>query len=448
MEISHSYQAGLISIIIPIRFRADLLKVCLDSIKAYTPEKYELILVLDGVEGNEFDFVRNNGALVLENKGTALGFPKTVNKGILQAKGEYIMILNSDIVATPNWMTEMMKAFKLDPLIGLVAPTFSETGGVQNIDYNKKGVDYTWVDEVKGVCMFFKRSALAKIGLLDEQFKMGGGEDNDICMRNKLAGFKAIVARKSFIYHYNSASFRELFDNDVLRSRKYASSVFSMFKRKWKDELNHKPRIFIAIPNNGWIHTELMIRLIEWTHDPELSIHLKAPIGLVPHDNARNTCVKEFLEDYYDYLLFIDNDIVPPPNALRELLNADKDIIAPLCLTWKDDDNGLGFPMPVALRYNEEGLYKPYYGKGIEETDAITGGMFLVKREVYEKMDRPFAFTYHTNGTVIYSEDFYFCQQAQKLGYKLYTHYELICKHYKNIDIKEVSDLMYHYAKK
>jgi GT2 family glycosyltransferase len=189
-----------------------------------------------------------------------------------------------------------------------------------------------------------------------------------------------------------------------------------------------------------------MIRLIEWTHDPELSIHLKAPIGLIPHDSARNFCVKEFLEDYYDYLLFIDNDIVPPSNALIELLNADKDIIAPLCFSWQPDDKGLGFPMPVALRYNDKKEYKPYYGQGIEETDAITGGMFLAKREVYEKMDRPFAFTYHANGIVIYSEDFYFSQQAQKLGYKLYTHYGLICKHYKNIDIREVNELMVKYG--
>jgi len=276
---------------------------------------------------------------------------------------------------------------------------------------------------------------------------MGGGEDNDICMRVKLAGYKTVVARKSFIYHYNSASFRELFNNDIPYSKRYASSVFSIFKRKWAKELNHKSRIYIAVPNNGWIHPELAIRLVEWSHDSEISIHLNMPIGLSPLDNARNTCVKDFLEDYYDYLLFIDNDIIPLPNALRELLAADKDIIAPLCFTWKQDDKGQGFPLPVAHRYAENGEYRPYYGKGIEETDIITGGMFLVKREVYEKMDRPFAFTYHANGTVIYSEDFYFSQQAQKLGYKLYTHYGLLCKHYRNIDIKEVNDLMVNYGK-
>lgn len=441
MDLSSSYQKGLVSIIIPVSFRPDLVRACLDSILAYTPENYELILVCDLVDPKEFEFLNNYKALILHNP-ERLGFPKTVNRGILQAQGEFILVLNSDTVAIPGWLTEMLKAFELDPAVGMVAPTFSETGGIQNIDHNKKGREYTFVDEVKGVAMFFKRGALLKIGLFDERFKLGGGEDNDICMRIKLGGYKMVVARKSFIYHYGSASFRELFDNDVPYSKKYSAGVFHMFKEKWKKELNHKLSIFIAVPNNGWIHPELAIMLVSWSHDPEISIKLFMPMGLSPLDNARNSCVKEFLEGYWDYLLFIDNDIVPPGNTLRELLAADKDIIAPLCFTWRQDDKGQGFPMPVAHRYAETGEYRPYYGKGIEETDIVTGGMFLVKRGVYEKMERPFAFTYHKNGTVIYSEDFYFSQQAQKLGYKLYTHYGLLCKHYKNIDVREINNLM------
>lgn len=436
----------LVSIIIPVKHRADLLRVCLDSIIAYTLEKYELILVCDDVNKGEFSFIKDYKVKILYNA-DRLGFPKTVNRGFLEAQGEFIMELNLDTVVTPGWLTEMLKAFKLDDRIGMVAPTFCETGGIQHVDHNKKGLDYTYCDEVMGICMFFKREVLNKIGLFDEQFGLGGGEDLDMCMRVKLAGYKTVVARKSFIYHYGSASFREEFKNDIPFSKKYSSGKFHTFKRKWEKELGQKPRIYIAIPNNGWVHPELTVRLIEWSHDPEISIHLNMPIGLAPLDNARNTCVKDFLEDYYDYLLFIDNDIIPPSNALRELLAADKEIIAPLCFTWKQDDKGNGFPLPVAHRYAENGEYKPYYGKGIEETDVITGGMFLVKREVYEKMDRPFAFTYHANGTVIYSEDFYFSQQAKRLGYKLYTHYDLLCKHYKNIDIKEINDLLVNYGK-
>ena len=103
--------------------------------------------------------------------------------------------------------------------------------------------------------------------------------------------------------------------------------------------------------------------------------------------------------------------------------------------------------MPVAHRYNKDKEYEPYYGKGIEETDIITGGMHLVKREVLEKLERPYYFTYHKNGVVEYSEDFIFSQQCQKLGYKLYTHYGIPCGHVRLHDIKHINDLLVKVSK-
>lgn len=287
-----------------------------------------------------------------------------------------------------------------------------------------------------------KREVIERIGWWDERFGLGGGDDSDMTTRIKSANYKLVIARKSYIYHYGSASFRELFDNDIPYSKRFAVGQFNKFRQKYKMD-QEKPRIYIAIPNfRGFVFNELALRLIEWTHDPEIQVKIQFYPFMAPLDHARNQAVKDFLEDYFDYLLFIDDDIVPPPNTLRELLKANKAIIAPLCFTMKTDDKGLQFPMPVAHRYDENKQYRPYYGQGIEETDVITGGMHLVKREVYEKMDRPYAFTYHKNGTVIYSEDFYFSQQCQKLGYKLYTHFGLLCKHIRQVDIKNINDLM------
>jgi len=453
--------ADLISIIIPIRNRPDLFRVCLDSLFKYTSEPFELIIVQDGEDEEVAKIIKDYKTKAVIYHKDPQGYVKAINAGFKEISSDtkYVMFLNADTCCVPGWLTEMLKCFKLDEKVGLVGPVFPAWGGIQNIECNPEYGDYTFVDEIIGVCMLFSRDVINDLmknvevhkviggGILDERYDIGGGDDNDIALRVKLCGYKTVVARKAFIYHYISASYREIFNHDASYSKKYAATQLTRFRQKFKKELGDKSRIFIAIPNNGWIHAELATVLIHWTHDPSISIRLFMPIGLSPLDNARNTCVKEFLEDYYDYILFIDNDIVPPLKALRELLKADKDIIAPLCFTWKRDDNNQGFPMPVAHRYAKNGEYEPYIGKGIEETDIVTGGMFLSKREVLEKMDRPFAFTYHANGTVIYSEDFYFAQKAQKLGYKLYTHYDLLCKHFRNIDIKEINTLMVQYGK-
>ncbi len=71
----------------------------------------------------------------------------------------------------------------------------------------------------------------------------------------------------------------------------------------------------------------------------------------------------------------------------------------------------------------------------------------MVKRKIFEQLERPYYFTYHKNGTVIYSEDFVFSQQCQKLGYKLYTDYDLPCQHIRYTDIKGLNDLLVKYGK-
>jgi GT2 family glycosyltransferase len=447
---------NLVSIIVPIRSRADLTKVCLDSIVTYTETPYELILVQEGEDEEITNLLTSyKDAKFVHNK-TPKGFAGAMNSGLAVASGDYFCFLNNDTVVIPKWLSAMMEAFLQDETVGLVTPTYSEMPGRQVIDHNK-GQKFDYVDDpvsLKGVCFLVSKKALDKIGKWDESFGLGGGEDNDLCVRIKMGGFKLVIARESYIYHYGSATFRDIFDNDVDYSKKYAVSQFNKFRKKYDMDKKQKPRIFITVPcANGFIHHELALRLIQWSHNENYSVSIRFYPNLAPLDNARNKAVKDFLEDYFDYFFHVDDDIVPPPNVLDVLLAADKDVIAPLCFTIKRDDEGILFPMVVAHRYDAtvNGEYRPYIPEtdtgGIHETDVVTGGCHLVKREVMEKLERPYYFTYHKNGTVIYSEDFVFSQQCQKLGYKLYTHYGLHCKHIKLVDVKDMNDLMSKYGK-
>jgi GT2 family glycosyltransferase len=452
----------MISIIIPLRFRPDLVKACLDSVFENTKSSLEIIIVQDGVDSEMEELIKKYTQIskrIYHEK--PLGYVKAINAGfeMISSESTHVMFLNSDTVCIPNWLDEMLVCFDKYPDVGLVAPTLTAWNGVQSIEFNKQYGDYQYVDEVIGTCMLFKIEALRKLmelsrehkvvgnGILDERYGLGGGDDNDICMRISLAGYKTMVARKSFIYHYISASFRKLFNDDEAYSKKYSTSVFAKFKEKFKKELKHKIRVFISVPcSDGSVYCELAMRLLEWSHDPNINLSIKYYPNLSPLDNARNRAVKDFLEDYYDYFMHIDNDIIPPTNALQVLLGADKDVIAPLCFTMKQDDSGYWFPMIVAHKYNKAKQYEQYIPiddpQGVHETDIVTGGCHLVRREVMEKLERPYYFTYHKNGIVEYSEDFVFSQQCQKLGYKLFTHYGLPCKHMKVVDVKSINDLL------
>jgi len=414
----------------------------LDSIIKYTENIYELILVQEGEDEEITQLLKAYNVKFVHNR-QPKGFAGAMNSGLKVAEGNIFVFLNNDTVVIPNWLIEILEVFKKDPQIGLISPTYTEAKKWQSVDRNQ-GEEITYIEDplsLKGVCFAVKKEVMDKIGHWDESFGLGGGDDNDICLRTKNAGYKLAVARKSYIYHYGSASFRELFDNDIPYSKKFATGQFNKLRKK--HNMDKKPKVYIAIPAfDGFIHCELTLRLLQWSHDPTIDTKIRFYTHLSPLDNARNQAVKDFLEDYWDYLLFIDNDIIPPSDALPELLKANKEIIAPLCMTMKPDDDGKLFPIPVSHRYDKNKQHRPYYGQGIEEVDYITGGCHLVKREVYEKLDRPYFFTYHKNGVVIYSEDAVFSQQCQKLGYKLYTHYDLICKHIRQIDVKDVNDLL------
>ena len=444
-----------VSIIMPVRFRPDLTRVAIESVFGYTPN-LELIIVQDGKDDEMKEMLSKYTFAASVYHEEAKGYTGAINAGFAKVSpdSEYVVLLNSDVVCVPGWIEKIVEAFKKNPEYGILAPLIGEADSKQSIEYSHLG-GIEEAPEVKGVCVPMTREVVDKLvshnkefglgegHILDERFGTGGGDDNDICLRVKKLGYKIGAVRSSFMYHYGSAAFRELFDHDVDYSKKYAVGQYNKHRAKWKDELGEKPRIFIGLPTaDGKLHIELAMRLIQWTHDPEFVVKIFPASHMFPLDNARNFIVKSFLEDYFDYLVMIDNDIIPPLETLRELIKADKDVVAPTCLTTKVDDDGLMAPIPVAHRYDSEGKYRPYYGSGVEETDVITGGMMMIKRGVLEKMDRPFYFTYHSNGTVEYSEDFVFSQQAQKLGYKLYTHFGLLCKHMKTLDIKSVNDLL------
>jgi hypothetical protein len=272
---------------------------------------------------------------------------------------------------------------------------------------------------------------------------IGGQDDADYCIRARQAGYKIGIARNVFIYHYGSATFRNEFKNDAKTSIDFAESRIELLRDKHRDTFDTgvKKRIMICIPNSGHMVSELVSVLINWSHDPRWMVQIYTPKGLFPLDNARNHCVSKFLEGNSDYLLWIDDDIVPPMNTLERFLQADKDIIGACAFAMKYE-KGVGFPYPVTLRYNEDKKYIVYYGNGVEECDATGGACVMFKRKVYEAIERPYEFQYYRNGTLALTCDFDVFQKCQKAGFKLFIDFTLICDHIRTVSIKSMNDLM------
>jgi glycosyltransferase involved in cell wall biosynthesis len=143
---------------------------------------------------------------------------------------------------------------------------------------------------------------------------------------------------------------------------------------------------------------------------PEVTFILCTPHRM-SIDRARNMAAANALSLDCDYLLFIDDDVVLPKNAIPLLLEADKDIVAGLVIirgfpfhvmAFKKDDKG-GLPHFDDLPKDED-------GKLIElaECDAVGFSLCLIKIGVLKAMEPPYFITYPNM-----TEDVFFCGKAK-----------------------------------
>lgn len=128
------------------------------------------------------------------------------------------------------------------------------------------------------------------------------------------------------------------------------------------------------------------------------------------------------------HIFFIDDDMLVPPNGLLRLLSHNVPIVGGLYFQRTPPH------LPVAYRHVEGNQWVPVteFCAGLQEVDALGFGFMLVKREVFERMDRPwFEFSDRMG------EDMYFCQQAKALGYPILVDADLKCRHLAMVEITE-----------
>lgn len=167
------------SIVIPTYSRWDLLDKCLESIRGNTDlNDTEVIVVSNGCTDFTlpmFDVTYKSKHFHMLHWPRPLGYPKAVNLGMSAATGEYVILLNNDTVVLNNTWRDLL----VEPLV--TNPKAGVTGVIKRYQGNKPWVLF--------FCAAVKREVINKIGLLDETFTPGCGEDIDYCMRAYNAGY-------------------------------------------------------------------------------------------------------------------------------------------------------------------------------------------------------------------------------------------------------------------
>jgi len=205
----------------------DILEPCLRSLEAQRFRDFEVILVDNGSGDGSVGMVRERFpwvAEIIENREN-LGFGVANNQAIVRARGRYIVLLNNDAEADADWLGSLVEAVEADPRVGMCASkilnfdrrdVIDNTGHLIYRDGLNRGRGRLETDRghydlarealfPSGCAALYRKSMLDEIGLFDDTF-FAYGDDTDLGLRGRLAGWECVFVPGARVYHRYSAT--------------------------------------------------------------------------------------------------------------------------------------------------------------------------------------------------------------------------------------------------
>ncbi len=177
--------------------------------------------------------------------------------------------------------------------------------------------------------------------------------------------------------------------------------------------LNKRLRITVGIPTaTQYFHQKFVQSLMALQYPPNTDAFHSIVTGYqLPF--ARNRIVEEALKNESDYVLFIDADMIFPPDLLTRLLAHNKDIVNALAFRRTSPH------YPCIFKWdNVNKCYQTMsYMSGLLEVDACGMNNMLINTDVFRKLKKPWYY-YRDN---IFSSDLTFCENAKKAGYSVHV---------------------------
>jgi GT2 family glycosyltransferase len=220
-----------ISIIIVSWNSFDFLKQCINSIYEYIEDiEFEIIIIDNASTDDSPKLIEKYFPDVTLIKNTEnLGFARANNIGIKASRGEYLFLVNSDILLFNKIFKRIINHMNDHPSIGLLGPkilnpdhslqlsarkfpnflsNMSRVFAVDRIFHNLNFHSHKKIEEVdilSGCFWVARKKAIDEIGLLDDQFFIYG-EDKDWSTRFRKGGWKVLYFPEVEVIHFGGRS--------------------------------------------------------------------------------------------------------------------------------------------------------------------------------------------------------------------------------------------------
>ena len=218
--------------------------------------------------------------------------------------------------------------------------------------------------------------------------------------------------------------------------------------------------ILTTYERNGWANKRLMEFLEQIHFNKDYLVSVAYADNFSSAAAARNYFFKHVKdmpqEERPDWLLMIDNDMVPPDNLLDTIKNAPEDagVIAPRFYMWNPQKATV--VLCWGMEESTEGsrlasdgaqVLDMFEGRFYPLTKCGTGAIF-VKPSVIDQVGAPW-FWYDLDETQASkgTEDINFCYKARAAGVKLYGNSSIEVGHFHNEDLALLARYLYNVKK-
>lgn len=247
VEIKEEPNQDMVDLIIPNYNNLPYLKMFINSILLNTAHPFHIIISDSGSNADMWEYLRTlKGITVLGSPNVRKTFSEACNAGIEASRAKYFMTLNSDLIVSKGWLTNLvtkmnsiprlaacgvlsncdrgwlhgapgktemydmklpksglelipgMKREQIEPVIEELYEFMAKS----NNKYKDKFVKQPWV---AAYATIFARCAINEIGVFDTIYR-NGCEDWDLCNRLSKGGYVIGQAIDSFIFHFGGIS--------------------------------------------------------------------------------------------------------------------------------------------------------------------------------------------------------------------------------------------------
>ncbi|MDI7865239.1 glycosyltransferase family 2 protein [Rhizobiaceae bacterium n13] len=260
--------APLVSIVVPLYRVLDFLRFQLSGMATdpWLTNNAELIYVLDSPEIQDEAEHLLGGLHILHGLPMKFvvmnrngGYARACNAGARFARGDILVMLNSDVVpCAKGWLQLLVRPLLESNKLGAIGPKLIfEDGSLQHAGlYFARDRHEIWLNHhyykgmpgdyapaqrarnvpgVTGACLVTRRDTYERAGGFSEDYVIGDYEDSDLCLKIRRLGLHIAYEPASCLYHFERRSIR--------RSQDYMRGVASQYNswlhtQRWKEDIN------------------------------------------------------------------------------------------------------------------------------------------------------------------------------------------------------------------